>query len=102
RFSVAVVPEAGLTATVPAPVASEPLIVKVPSVTVVAPVYVLAPENVHAPVPSLVSAVAPLLLSTILPANSPVPEVEPCTVSVFAPAVAAVRLGVNFKRPVPD
>src|SRR5262249_41580624 len=40
--------------------------------------------------------------STILPANSPVPEVEPHKVRTLAPLTLAVRSLVNFKRPLPD
>ena len=36
------------------------------------------------------------------PAISPVPAVDPCKVSVLAPAPVAVSALVNFKSPVPD
>ena len=62
---------------------------------VVLPEYVLAPESVHVPVPAFVSAVTPVLF-TIAPAISPVPAVDPCSVSVLAPAPLAVNALVNF------
>src|SRR3954469_7897606 len=75
----------------------------VPADTVVAPVYVFAPLNVHVPDPDLVTAVvfAPPL-STIFPAISPVPAAEPCNVRVLLPTPVAVRSLVNFRRPAPD
>jgi hypothetical protein len=62
---------------------------------------VFVPESVQVPEPALVSAVA-LLLLTIAPAISPVPAVEPCRVSVLAPAPVAVKALVNFNSPAPD
>ena len=55
------------------------------------------------PVPALVSEVLLVpVLFTMAPAISPVPAVEPCSVSVLLPAPVAVKALVNFSRPVPD
>ena len=62
-----------------------------------------APERVHAPVPAFTSAVVfAAELSTMAPASSPVPAVEPCSVRVLLPAPVAVRSLENRSRPVPD
>src|SRR2546421_12701960 len=77
--------------------------INLPRLIEVLPVYVFAPASVHVPVPAFVNAVVfAMLLSTMAPSISPVPAVEPWTVSVLAPAPVAVRLLVNFNRPVPD
>ena len=41
-------------------------------------------------------------LSTMAPATSPVPAVEPCRVKVLTPPPVAVKALVNLSRPVPD
>src|SRR5205085_2627081 len=63
---------------------------------------VLAPDTVQVPVPALTRPVVEPVLLTMAPANSPVPAVDPCRVRFLAPTTVAVRLVVNFSRPVPD
>ena len=73
-----------------------------PSIVVGPELVKPVPESVHVPVPALVRLVAPPALSTSPPASSPVPAVEPCSVSVLAPEPVAVIALVNFNSPVPD
>ncbi len=79
--------------------------VRVPPLTVVEPVKVLAaaPDRVQPPVPVLTRLVVLVAeLFTIAPAISPSPAVEPCSVRVLLPAPVAVKSLVNLSRPVPE
>ena len=87
------------TGAAPSPLFPE--IDSVPAMIDVLPVYVFAPERVQVPVPDLVTDVT-LPLLTIAPATSPLPSVEPLSVSVFGPFPVAVKSLVNFSNPVPD
>ena len=73
-----------------------------PPFTIVGPVYVFAPESVHVPVPAFVTPVVFTfaLASLITPEISPVPVVDPCSVSTFAPAPGVAKFVVNFSNPV--
>ena len=59
------------------------------------------PDSNQLPVP-VFAIVRSTGLGTMLPANSPVPAVEPEKVSVLLPVPVKVMLLVNFSNPVPD
>ena len=86
----------------PPPSAPTEAIKSVPSAIVVPPVWVLEPDNIHLPLPAFRTAVVlTVLLLAIVPEISPVPDPEPRSVSVFAPAPVAVTLPAKITAPLP-
>ena len=79
-----------------------------PSLSVVPPVYVLVPLRIHLPDPCFSTAVVfREELFTMTAEISPIPEEDPCRVSVLEPAPVDVNEPlplnpVNFKSPVPE
>src|ERR1700719_2613361 len=85
------------------PKVPEPESCNVPALTVVPPLYVLAPLRTHVPAPAFVSAVVlEPLLSTIAPLIVLLPVFDPCSVRVLLPAPVAVRLLEKVTAPLPS
>ena len=66
------------------PILPEPLTTQVPALTVVPPLYVFAPDNVHVPVSCLTSVPAPvpMTLAILPPLAPPKVKLKPAPVSV--------------------
>ena len=71
---------------------------RVPALTVVAPVYVLAPESVNVSAPILLSAPAPEIIPPKVP---PVIETAPLAI-VILPPLRVVMVADDFAFKVPD
>ena len=92
-----------VTVLVPRPSALELVIPSTPLAMVTLPVKVLSPDRTQVPLPSLVTEVLFVAeLSTMAPAISPMPAVDPRSARFLLPAPVAVKSLVNLSKPVPD